>query len=198
MRITGGRLRSRRIAVPRGDLEIRPAMDRMRESFFSILGAALEGASFLDLFSGSGIVGIEAWSRGAEKVVLVEKDASKRWALTQNAELTEGGAAVRIIPAESFIRDSRGGPFDFVFLDPPFPYRFRLQLLTRLSDSSLLAPGARVMIHHPREEDLPEKAGALVRDDRRRYGRSVLSFYRREESLEPAQPPKPVQSPKPS
>ncbi len=186
MRITGGVLRGRRIAVPSGDLAIRPAMDRMRESVFAILGADLEGASFLDLFSGSGVVGIEAWSRGAARVVLVERDGAKRRVLAENARLTGGAATVRILPVESFIRDGKGGPFDLIFLDPPFPYRFRAQLLERLSASGLLALGAIVMIHHPREEALPEKAGDLVLRQRREYGRSVVSFYRWRESPGPA------------
>ena len=76
--------------------------------------------------------------------------------------------------------------FDLIFLDPPFPYRFRAQLLERLSASGLLALGAIVMIHHPREEALPEKAGDLVLRQRREYGRSVVSFYRWRESPGPA------------
>ncbi len=78
MRITGGTIRGRRVVCPPG--VIRPAMDRMRESMFSILGP-LDGFSFLDLFTGSGLVGLEAWSRGARPVVLVEKDCCRLFAL---------------------------------------------------------------------------------------------------------------------
>ena len=104
MRITGGRYSGRRITCPPG--VIRPAMDRMRESVFAILGP-LDGVSFLDLFSGSGVVGIEAASRGASRVVLVERDRKKRSAMEENARIVwdEAGDApvelsIRSMPAE--------------------------------------------------------------------------------------------------
>ncbi len=181
MRITGGVLGGRRIVCPAGEMEIRPAMDKMRESVFAILGGNLEGSTFLDLFSGSGVVGIEAWSRGARDVVLVEKDAAKRRILAENALLTEGGAKIRIMPVERYLKFAKEGPFDYVFLDPPFPYRFKAQLLHLLAGSDLLAPGGVALIHHPREDRLPEEAGGLVLFDRREYGRSVVRFYRRRE-----------------
>ena len=106
MRITGGRYRSRVIRCPPG--EIRPSMDRMRQSVFSILGN-LEGISFLDLFSGTGIIGIEAASRGADPVVLVEKDPRKKATILQNISFVESGIQLLSCSAESFLkkRDSR-------------------------------------------------------------------------------------------
>ena len=178
MRITGGSLGGRTIAVAKGDLEIRPAMDMMRESVFAILGGTLGGATFLDLFSGSGIVGIEAYSRGASEVVLVEKDPAKRRTLLGNAELAEGHAKVRIMPVERYLKYGKEGPFDFVFLDPPFPYRFKRELLEMLEASSLLAETGTAMIHSPREDELPEEIGALRMTDLRKFGRSLVRFYR--------------------
>jgi 16S rRNA (guanine(966)-N(2))-methyltransferase RsmD len=175
MRITGGVLRGRQISCPKGI--IRPAMDKMRESVFAVLLSRLAGASFLDLFSGSGIIGLEAWSRGAAPVVLVEKDPVKRRVLTENAALAEGGATVHIMPVERYVKFAREGPFDFVFLDPPFAYRFKAQLLDMLDASGLLAEGGAVIIHHPREDALPETAGGLVQTGIRTYGRSVVRFY---------------------
>jgi 16S rRNA (guanine(966)-N(2))-methyltransferase RsmD len=152
-------------------------MDKMRESIFAVLLPGLEGASFLDLFSGSGIVGLEAWSRGAAPVVLVEKDPAKRRVLTENAALAEGGAKVHIMPVERYLKFAREGPFDFVFLDPPFPYRFKPQLLEMLDASGLLAEGGAVIIHHPREDALPETAGGLTQTGMKTYGRSLVRFY---------------------
>jgi 16S rRNA (guanine(966)-N(2))-methyltransferase RsmD len=154
-------------------------MDKMRESVFAILGGRLGGASFLDLFSGSGIIGIEAWSRGAGEVVLVEKDPGKKQILLRNAELAEGHAKVHIMPVERYIKYGKEGPFDFIFLDPPFPYRFKTQLLEMIAASRLLGDGGIVLIHHPQENDLPEEAGNLKLSDKRAYGRSVVRFYRR-------------------
>ena len=154
-------------------------MDRMRESVFAVLRGLLPGAAFLDLFSGSGIVGLEAWSRGAASVALVEKDAGKRRILAENAALAEGGARVHIMPAERFIKFSKAGPFDIVFLDPPFPYRYKEQLLRMLASSPLLAENGLVLIHYPGEEELPENIPGLARTDLRVYGRSRVGFYRR-------------------
>jgi len=176
MRITGGFLKGRKIQCPRG--ELRPAMDRMRESVFAILQPELTGASFLDLFCGSGIIGIEAYSRGASKVVFVEKDPKKRSTLLQNIALLEGKAILHIMPVERFLKFGKEGPFHQVFLDPPFPYRFRHDLLKLLDSSSMLNPGSLVLIHHPKEDPLPEQVGRLHLEQRREYGRSIVSFYR--------------------
>ena len=177
MRITGGSLGGRIITVPKGELEIRPAMDKMRESVFAILGGTLGGATFLDLFSGSGIVGIEAYSRGASEVVLVEKDPAKRRILLENATLAEGHAKVHIMPVERYIKFGKEGPFDFVFLDPPFPYKFKRELLEMLEASNLLKGSGTALIHSPQEDRLPEEVGRLGMTDLRKYGRSIVRFY---------------------
>jgi 16S rRNA (guanine(966)-N(2))-methyltransferase RsmD len=159
-------------------------MDKMRESVFAILGGSLGGGSFLDLFSGSGIIGIEAWSRGAGEVVLVEKDPGKKRTLLQNAELVDGGhAKIHIMPVERYIKFCKEGPFDYIFLDPPFPYRFKTQLLEMIAASNLLGDAGTLLIHHPRENTLPDRTNGLVLSDRRIYGRSVVSFYRRDPVL---------------
>ena len=178
MRITGGSLAGRRLRCPVGI--IRPAMDKMRESVFAIIGGFLPGAAFLDLFSGSGIVGLEAWSRGAASVVMVEKDAGKIQVLTENAALAEGAAHVHIMPVERYIKFAKAEPFDIVFLDPPFPYKYKEELLCSLASSSLLAENGLVLIHYPKDDELPEKTSGLERSDLRVYGRSHVGFYRRE------------------
>lgn len=176
MRITGGFLKGRKIQFPPG--ELRPAMDRMRESVFAILQPELTGASFLDLFCGSGIIGIEAYSRGASKVVFVEKDPRKRSTLLQNMTLLEGKGILHIMPVERYLRFGKEGPFHQVFLDPPFPYRFRQDLLMLLDRSHLITSGSLVLIHHPKEDPLPDQVGRLHLEQRREYGRSIVSFYR--------------------
>ncbi|MDR1932694.1 MAG: 16S rRNA (guanine(966)-N(2))-methyltransferase RsmD [Spirochaetales bacterium] len=177
MRITGGKLGGRLVRCPEGI--IRPAMDKMRESIFAIIQEELPGASFLDLFSGSGVIGLEAWSRGAQKIVMVEKDRGKRHILAENAALAEGNAVVHIMPVERYLKFMTEGPFNFIFLDPPFPYRFKAQLLDMAGEPQLLAEGGSVLIHHPKEDKLPEKTTALLQTDRRVYGRSVVRFYKR-------------------
>ncbi len=172
LRITGGSYRGRRIQCPPG--EIRPAMDRMRESLFSILGN-LSGESFLDLFTGSGVIALEAASRGAEPVIAVEKDQGKREVLLRNLAIAEGGVRAFFQPAERFIRTSRDR-FAYIFLDPPFAYGYKLQLIEEIDRRGLLAPDGILMLHYPREERFPERIGGLGRKDLRRYGRSELLF----------------------
>ncbi|MBQ0167345.1 MAG: 16S rRNA (guanine(966)-N(2))-methyltransferase RsmD [Treponema sp.] len=176
MRITGGELKGRVTECPDGI--IRPAMDRMRESVFAILGP-LDGKSFLDLFSGSGTIAIEAVSRGAERVVLCEKDKLKTRTLIKNVSMTESmGKKIEchFMPVELFLKRCHD-QFDFIFLDPPFPYRFHQDLVKTVSDNQLLTPTGQVLIHRPSEKDMPERLGNLIKKDFRIYGRSIVDFY---------------------
>ena len=177
MRITGGTLKGRIIKCPDG--VIRPAMDRMRESVFSILGD-LTGKSWLDLFSGSGTIAIEAVSRGAADVELCEKDKIKVQTVLQNVSITEQDCNVKIkchvMPVEYFIKRCKRS-FDYIFFDPPFPYKFHEQLVLQADQNKLLNPDGTIMVHRPEEHFMPEKIGNLILSDRRIYGRSIVDFY---------------------
>ncbi|MEI6388562.1 MAG: 16S rRNA (guanine(966)-N(2))-methyltransferase RsmD [Spirochaetota bacterium] len=186
MRITGGNLRSRKVEVPTGRLEIRPAMDMMRESIFSILGD-LSGLSFLDLFSGSGILGLEASSRGADPVACVEKDREKFPLLLKNVGIAERRIECHCMPAERFLLRNRS-VFSIVFLDPPFPYAHRRELLQNLAVNTSLAPGGLALIHFPREDKSFGQVQGLTLEDEREYGRSIVRFYRRESSVDKPAP----------
>lgn len=175
MRITGGKYRGRLIACPRG--EIRPAMDRMRESLFAILGD-LTGQAFLDLFSGSGLVGIEAASRGASPVVLVERDRGKRDVIRRNLSFVEEETHLFIMPVERFLRYTKE-QFDIIYLDPPFAMPGKDSLIRRIDELNLLKAYGMVILHHPKEDVIPEEIGNLFLCDRRTYGRSILVFMRR-------------------
>ena len=174
MRVTGGRLRGRRVVCPPG--EIRPAMDRMRESLFATLGD-VNGVSFLDLFSGSGLVALEAYSRGADPVVLVEKDPGKRSVILDNLAGLDPAPHLLIQPVERFIARNRR-TFAIVYLDPPFSYRYKDDLLRRLSRSRTIESGTRVLIHAPIHERLAERYDTVALEERREYGGSVLWWYR--------------------
>ncbi len=178
MRITGGQLKGRIIKCPDG--VIRPAMDKMRESVFAILGD-LDGKSWLDLFSGSGTIAIEAVSRGASRVELCEKDRLKIKTVLENVSLTESEMGVKIrchfMAVELFVKRCKG-KFDYIFLDPPFPYKFHEQLVAQCSERALLADGGTLMVHRPAERTMPERIAGLSLSDRRTYGRSVVDFYR--------------------
>ncbi|MBQ4332003.1 MAG: 16S rRNA (guanine(966)-N(2))-methyltransferase RsmD [Spirochaetaceae bacterium] len=177
MRITGGQLRGRSIKCPDG--VIRPAMDRMRESLFAILGE-LEGKSFLDLFSGSGTVAIEAVSRGASHVELVEKDKIKVGTVLSNVALTEKEMGRKIhchfMAVELFLKRCKN-KYDIIFLDPPFPYKYHQSLIEMVSKGELLTPGGVALIHRPKEKEMPDSVLQLKLADRREYGRSIVDFY---------------------
>ena len=179
MRITGGVLSGRIIKCPDGI--IRPAMDRMRESIFAILGD-LSGKSWLDMFSGSGTIAIEAVSRGATDVQLCEKDKIKISTILENVSITEKECGVRIgchfLSVELFVKKCKD-TFDYIFLDPPFPYKFRLDLLKSIDKQNILNPGGTVMVHFPEEDMLPEQIGGLLLSDKRIYGRSIVHFYKK-------------------
>jgi 16S rRNA (guanine966-N2)-methyltransferase len=155
VRIIGGVWRRRRIALPR-DVDLRPTPDRVRETLFSWLMPVLPGAVCLDLFAGSGALGFEALSRGAAQAVFVERDRLTVTALEQlRAEL---GAAAEIVCADAaaWLARSGLGPFDIVFVDPPFTVPVD-ELLVRLPP--LLKPGARVYLERPASEPWPEPPG---------------------------------------
>ena len=151
-------------------------MDRMRESLFAILGD-LGGCSFLDLYAGSGVVGIEAASRGAEPVVFVEKDPGKREVLARNTSFVSQDKEMHIMPVERYLR-RKAGRFDYIFLDPPFAQRGTREVLWLIAEKRLLAQEGLLIVHLPRQELLADTVGAFERFDRRNYGRSVLLFYR--------------------
>lgn len=151
-------------------------MDRMRESLFSILGD-IEGCSFLDLFSGSGCVGIEAASRGSEPVILVEKDFKKKPVIIKNISFVEQEIDLKMMSTEKYMSICRR-KFDLIYMDPPFPMDGKIKLIERASDSGILNEDGTLIIHYPSEEKWPDKVGDFVVTDRRTYGRSILLFFR--------------------
>jgi 16S rRNA (guanine966-N2)-methyltransferase len=183
MRITGGKYRGRIVDVPKGALEIRPAMDRMRESVFAVLGD-LSGLSFLDLFTGSGVIVMEAASRGAYPLACVEKDPAKFTMLLRNVSVIEERIECKSMPVERFLLRNKIG-YSIVFCDPPFPYRYRKELLDGLANGPTLTPGGLVLIHFPHEDPLPDSIGSLKLEDEREYGRSLVRFYRKAAQQEP-------------
>ncbi|MDR3333298.1 MAG: RsmD family RNA methyltransferase [Treponema sp.] len=173
MRVSGGTLGGRRVAVPRGI--IRPSMDRMRESVFASLGD-LTGCSFLDMFSGSGIIALEAASRGADPIEAVEKDPLKRNTLLQNVSLSPVRIWCRFMAVERYVMRARRY-FDVIFCDPPFDYRFKWELVRTIAVSPLMQEGSRLLIHRPREDVPAVPLEALVQEGSKVYGRSVVDFF---------------------
>ena len=184
MRVIAGSLRSRRFVAPAG-LATRPTSDRLRETLFNVLAPRIQGASFLDLYSGSGAVGFEALSRGAARAVFVERAEAALAALRENVASLGLREGVRIHAGSvsAFLR--RGRPessprFDLVFLDPPYDaapeYESALGLLGGAA-SGLLAPGALVIAEHRRKQSLEDRYVSLRRTRLLQQGDAALSFY---------------------
>jgi len=172
VRVTGGSYRGRNILCPPGI--IRPSMDRMRQSLFSILGD-MDGLSFLDLFSGTGIIGVEAASRGARPVLLVEKDARKRGTIQKNIAFVETPIELVTSPVERFLANDRR-QWDLIFLDPPFDFATKGEVLDEACPH--LAAEGLAIIHLHSAEKLPTERPGLELADRRTYGQSLLLFFR--------------------
>jgi 16S rRNA (guanine966-N2)-methyltransferase len=175
MRVVAGAYGGRRLAAPDGSAT-RPTSDRVREALFSVLGPSVQGARVLDLFAGSGALGIEALSRGAASAVFVDRAPRAIGAVRANLAALGIDADVRRIEARAWLRtaSARSEAYDLVFLDPP--YRRAAELGRELSEglAAVLAPGARVVTESdrrdPLELDLPVA-------DERRYGDTVIRIH---------------------
>ena len=178
MRITGGKYCRRNVVCPPG--VIRPAMDRMRESLFSILGD-LSGCSFLDLFSGRGCVAIEAASRGAEPIHLVEMDRGKKETIEKNLAFVEEEKHLYMMDAMRYIMTSVMR-YDIIYADPPFNMEGKVALAERIAKKGILKEHGLFIIHYPEEEKKlwPERIEGLIFKDERKYGRSMVRFYEAE------------------
>lgn len=184
MRIIAGSLRGRRLVAPKG-LDTRPTTDRVREAWFSILGP-IQGA-VLDLYAGTGALGLEALSRGAERAVFVENARPAFTCILENAEKLGVASAVTIVRSgvERSQRElARLGPFDLVLSDPPWTALADCQRALRLLPwRELLPVGGRVVLGHPKRQalDLGENIGLLPLSERA-WGDSAATFFERVES----------------
>ena len=181
VRVSGGEFRGRGLAVPPG---ARPTEGRVREALFSIWGERISGVRFLDLFAGSGVVGLEAAGRGARSVLAVDADPRTVRVLAKNAEAVGAERfAIRRLPLPAGLARllaEGAGPFDLVFADPPYDfaeYGPLLEAAAPLLDSG--AEDTEIVVEHSARNEPPVAAGPLERTDVRRYGESSLSFYRR-------------------
>ncbi len=181
VRVISGALKGKRLYPIRG-LTIRPTTDYLRESIFNILAGWVEDAIVLDLFAGTGSLGIEALSRGAATAVFVDKNPRAITALTRNisAYRLEGRSTILqrdILRGLSFLK-SIDLAFDLVFVDPPYDKGFverTMQLLDRAESTS---DGVSIVIEHSRREVLPEKVARFILSDQRHYRKTLVSFYR--------------------
>ena len=179
MRIIAGSLKGRRLAPVKG--LIRPTGAKVREAIFNILGDAVVEAKVLDLFAGTGALGIEALSRGAEAAVFVEDHPESLKVLRRNLESLDlrDRAQVLPVPVLSALKKLavQCENFDLAFLDPPYGGEKAGAALNALAGAAIMAPAAWVVAEHSRRDTLPEAAGRLERRELRRYGDTQVAFY---------------------
>ncbi len=186
IRIIAGELRGRRLGVPRGEA-VRPTSERAREALFNILvhrGPGLEGVRFLDLFAGTGAVGIEALSRGAAEVVLVENGPEALPVLRANLERLPVAGRVRLLETDATLLGRAPRPFDLVFLDPPYRSGLAAPTLARLVAGDWIAPGGQVIVELPAREPF-RTPPAFDLEDERRYGSCRFLFLRPARGVQP-------------
>lgn len=186
MRVIAGTYRSRVLKSLKGPA-LRPTSDRLRETLFNVLGPAVTGSRFLDLFAGTGAVGIEALSRGASEVVFVENHGPAASLIRRNLETLGISSAAKVLcidaarGLEKLVakHQAKDPPFDFVFVDPPYAaVQEYAKVLDFLGETVLLRPGSIVIMEHRRTFSLADSVGNLVRTRVLRQGDAALSFFR--------------------
>jgi 16S rRNA (guanine(966)-N(2))-methyltransferase RsmD len=184
MRIIGGRVGGRTLQAPKG-ASTRPTSDKVREAIFNILVARTEPpACVLDLYAGSGALGLEALSRGAASARFVDADRDACDLIRKNASALGLSADVTCSPVVRWLAKEAGGTFGWVFLDPPYGSHETGELekaLDLLAKKALVGADGIVVAEHDWRHEPDDRYGPLALFDRRRYGQTAVSFYRHED-----------------
>ncbi len=179
MRIISGTSRGRRLATPRGH-SLRPTSDRVKESIFNILGRTTEDKVVLDLFAGTGNLGIEALSRGAKKTIFVERARQALRMIQKNLFECDFSGQAEIIPKEVHralsILEARKELFDLILMDPPYEDGWVERTLLKLSRHNIYHEGSILVIEHSRREPLPQKTGRWAIIKQKKIGDTMISI----------------------
>jgi len=180
LRVIAGAAKKRRLKAPRG-LKVRPTSDRVKEALFNILGPLVEGSNFLDLFAGTGSVGIEALSRGARRAVFVEKNIENINVIKENLSITGLGNGARLVclsVAQALpLLGREGVKYELIFIDPPYFKGLVSGTLSGIARNGLLKPGGTVVVESSNKDLLPREAFFLRLFRQEKYGDTLLSFY---------------------
>jgi 16S rRNA (guanine966-N2)-methyltransferase len=179
VRVTGGRYRGLKLETLPG-LDLRPTSDKVKEALFSILGARLEGARVVDAFAGTGALGIEALSRGAARVVFVEREPASLAVLRRNLQRVGSPTEAMVVSGDALRPGSWGRdalPAEVILADPPYRHGWPERFLDALVGHATPADGGRLVIEHETAAEPVHEAWEALQ--RRRYGDTTLSFFRR-------------------
>ncbi len=181
MRVIGGNAKGRRLKVPKGRT-LRPTAARVKEALFNILPHDLSGLSALDLFAGTGNVSVEALSRGARAATLVEVSAQTGRVIRDNLNSLGVADRCRVLgmPVDRALRtlERQHEAFDLIFIDPPYGQKLVERTLTIIAQSSLLRELGVIVAEHSVRDPVGDRYGDLALRDRRRYGDTMLSFFK--------------------
>lgn len=181
MRVIAGIAKGRRLAPPRSS-EIRPVLDQVKEAVFNIL-FEVKGLQVLDLFAGTGAMGIEALSRGAARAVFVDNSPEAVELVRKNLQLcdfeTRGEIAALTAGKAINILSKQGRAFDLIFVDPPYQRRFVGKTLSKLAESPLCHPQTQIIVEHHPKEPIPPIEGLFL-TDQRKYGQTLISIIKKE------------------
>ncbi|APR65272.1 16S rRNA (guanine(966)-N(2))-methyltransferase RsmD [Borrelia anserina] len=176
MHVSAGKYKGWRVAFPKTG-GVRPVMAIVREAFFSILFDQVLRSNFLDVFAGTGIMSLEALSRGASLAHLVDYNRSSKNVLIKNFEAVSEPYKFFFKKAELFLKNSNLF-YNLIYLDPPFGYSFKENLLRIISENKSLDKDAKIIIHYPSRENLDSNILRLSKYDCRKYGGSRLDFFK--------------------
>lgn len=180
MIITGGEAKGRRIASPEG-LAVRPTASKIRQAIFNILGARTADARFLDIFAGTGLIGLEALSRGAAQLTAVEENRKMTRAIQTSLQMLQFEAQVICADFRQVLPSLPKHSYDIIFADPPYKSPLAGSVLQTVDRCDLLAPQGIMLIEHVKGYELPENLRNLTRGDTRHYGQTGISFFQRAE-----------------
>lgn len=186
MKILGGILKGRNFFMAQG---LRPTPNIIREAIFNIFGQDLTGVEFLELFAGSGAVGLEAFSRKAQRVILIEKDIKCAQVIEENIRLLaticceDASSRIELIRGDVFVfikqLANRHKKFDMIFLDPPYGRDLVKKTLKILETHDILHHNSFLVVQHNKREPLPDQIGRVLLIRQRKYGTSFLSIYQK-------------------
>lgn len=178
MRVIGGKYKGRYLVNFQAD-HIRPTTDRVKESLFNILQSYIDGAEVLDLFAGTGNLGIEALSRGAQKVTFVEKNPKSLQLIKENLKALKIEEEYEIQKQDvmKFLKSTGDLQYDLIFIDPPFTEKMAHDVMELLCQSQILKPGGILAIESAKKERMEDQYGSLIRHDKRDYGDKILSLF---------------------
>ncbi|MGE4589069.1 MAG: 16S rRNA (guanine(966)-N(2))-methyltransferase RsmD [Acidaminococcaceae bacterium] len=181
MRIITGKARGLKLITPK-NMDVRPTSDRVKESLFNIIGTKIVGTRVLDLFAGTGNLGLEAWSRGAEKIVFVDDSTTSLQLVRSNISKAKAeketqvinGNAAKIIASLTM----KGEKFDFIFCDPPYNKGLPAQIIEQVAKYDIVVSGGYLIVEHSQHEILPELPEKLENIRNEKYGETLISFLR--------------------